>query len=114
MQPLSLRALAAEKLDEARNASSGRSAVTIYGGREHRLRQTLLGLKAGAGLSEHESPGEATLQVLIGTIVLRTADESWRLSEGQHMTIPDEVHAVDTLEDAAFLLTVSVRERHTD
>ena len=75
MDTISLAALADEQLDKARAASSGRSAHTVYGGHEHALRQTLIALAAGRGLDEHESPVEATLQVLQGRLAL-AADAS--------------------------------------
>jgi len=71
MQTTSLTALAQQHLDAARLAGSGRSAVTVYGGREHDLRQTLIAMKAGTVLAEHEAPGEATLQVIEGQVTLR-------------------------------------------
>ncbi|UMG93455.1 LuxR family transcriptional regulator [Nocardioides sp. TF02-7] len=70
MEGRSLTELAEEQLTTAREAHSGRSAVTVYGGREHRLRQTLIALRAGARLGEHEAPPEATLQVLSGSVAL--------------------------------------------
>ena len=65
-----------------------------------------MALRAGEGLSEHSSPGEATLQVLVGHITLRTTDQSWDGKPGDLLPIPSEVHAVDALEDSAILLTV--------
>jgi quercetin dioxygenase-like cupin family protein len=56
---------------------TSRSAQTVYGGHEHALRQTVLALTAGSSLDEHESPGEATIQVLRGRIRL-TAGEAAR------------------------------------
>jgi hypothetical protein len=53
----SLTALARRQLELARQASSGRSAHTVFGGHEHVLRQTLIALTAGHGLDEHEKPG---------------------------------------------------------
>ena len=70
MQKSSLTALAREQLDLARNASSGRSSHTVYGGHEHMLRQTLIALAAGQKLDEHENPGEATVHVLYGRVRL--------------------------------------------
>ena len=64
MKAESLSDLVEEHLARARTASSGRSAYTVHGGQENRLRQTLVALAAGRHLDEHESPGEATLQVL--------------------------------------------------
>ena len=66
MEKISLTALARHHLETARAASSGRSAHTIYGGHEHNLRQTLMAMTAGSTMDDHESPGEATLQVLHG------------------------------------------------
>ena len=70
MQKESLTALVRHHLATARTASSGRSAHTVYGGHEHVLRQTLIALRAGSSLDEHENPGEATLQVLHGRVTL--------------------------------------------
>ena len=103
---VSLTELAAMALASALASNNGRSAVTVCGGRDAQLRQTVMALRAGEGLSEHSSPGEATLQVLTGSITLRTSDQSWHGKVGDLMPIPAEVHAVDALEDCAFLLTV--------
>ena len=73
MNKVSLTALAREHLEAARAVSSGRSAHTVYGGHEHSLRQTLIALTAGSELDEHESPGESTLQVLLGRVRLTNA-----------------------------------------
>ena len=112
MGTVSLTSLAAQHIEAARQAESGRSATTVYGGRGRHLRQTLLAMVAGQGLAEHASPGDATLQVLFGRIVLRTDRERWELEAGSFVAIPDEVHAVDVLEDAAFLLSVAKTESH--
>jgi hypothetical protein len=47
MEKSSLTALTREQLKIARQASSGRSARTVYGGHEHVLRQTLIALVVG-------------------------------------------------------------------
>src|SRR5690606_39976960 len=75
MESQDLTALVAELLEDARGASSMRSGRTIHGGREHHLRQTVLALAAGGELADHESTGEATLQVLAGRGRLSTAAE---------------------------------------
>ena len=66
MEKLSLDALARELMKVATAAPAGRASRTVYGGHEHVLRQTLMALTAGASMSEHENPGEATVQVLHG------------------------------------------------
>src|SRR5690606_35935340 len=98
MQKTSLIALARHELAQAREAPSGRSSKTIYGGHEHQLRQTLIALRAGEGLAEHENPGEATLQVLEGRVLLQSGDVSWNGSVGDLLTIPDARHALDAVE----------------
>lgn len=79
MESISLTSLAAEKLAEAQQTHSGRAAHTIHGGHTHELRQTVLALLAGHDLSEHDSPGEATLQVLQGHVCLTLVGYTWHL-----------------------------------
>lgn len=109
MQKESLTALVRHHLEAASSASSGRSAHTIYGGHQHALRQTLIALRAGSCLDEHENPGEATIQILHGRVTLVSGEDRWNGSPGDLMTIPDAVHALEAVEDSAVLLTVAVR-----
>ncbi|MCY7400586.1 MAG: cupin domain-containing protein [Nocardioides sp.] len=109
MQHESLTTLVRDHLEKASTASSGRSAHTIHGGHEHVLRQTLIALRGGSSLDEHESPGEATLQVLHGRVTLIAGEESWNGSIGDLMTIPDARHALHAIEDSVVLLTVAKR-----
>jgi quercetin dioxygenase-like cupin family protein len=109
MQITSLTALASQQLHEARSASAGRSAVTVHGGREHHLRQTLIALTAGTRLGEHESPGEATLQVLEGEVTLHAEGEAHELRAGEHGVIPPSRHDLVAGTDAVVLLTVATR-----
>ena len=106
MEKISLTALARQHLTAARAANSGRSAHTVYGGHEHTLRQTLLALTEGNGLDEHDSPGEATLQVIEGRVRLDAADASWEGSPGDHIVIPRTRHSLQALADSVVLLTV--------
>lgn len=108
METTSLTALADEQLALARDATNGRSAHTVYGGHQHRLRQTLLALTAGQSLDEHESPGEATLQVLRGRVRVRAGDDAWEGAAGDHVTLPRARHDLVAIDDAAVLLTVAV------
>ena len=109
MQTTSLTDLVAAQLRAAHEASAGRSAVTVYGGREHDLRQTLIALTAGARLGEHQSPGEATLQVLEGQVTVHAGEESFDLSAGDHGVIPPQRNLHVARTDAAVLLTVATR-----
>ncbi|MGJ7441177.1 cupin domain-containing protein [Aquipuribacter sp. MA13-6] len=103
---LSLTDLATEHLAKAHDASAGRSAVTVYGGHEHSLRQTLIALAAGRGLDEHESPGEATVQVLQGRVTLASDEESVEGAAGDVLVVPDRRHSLAASEDSVVLLTV--------
>ena len=107
MQKFSLDAIAREQTRRASAASSGRSAETVFGGHEHALRQTVLALIAGAALSEHENPGEATIQVLRGRVRLIAGQVAWEGRTGDLLIVPDARHAVEAIEDSAILLTVS-------
>lgn len=108
MAATSLALLGDELLRKARGVRSGRSAVTLHGGRGRALRQTLMALRAGAALGEHESPGEATLQVLVGRVRLSLADgQSLELAAGDHVVIPARRHDLAADEDAVVLLTVA-------
>ena len=101
--------LGEEQLGAAREASSGRAAVTVFGGREHDLRQTLVALAAGRSLGEHDSPGEASLQVLHGEVRLHAGDDTWEGSPGDYVHIPPQRHDLEAVTEAVVLLTVASR-----
>jgi quercetin dioxygenase-like cupin family protein len=95
------------QIDAARGSDSGRSAATVFRGSV--LSQTVLALTGGSELAEHESPGEATLYVLIGRVRLTAGDEQWEGAAGDLLVIPPRRHSVAALEDSAVLLTVGRR-----
>lgn len=107
MESVSLTALAEEQLALARTSSAGRSAKTVHGAHELDLRQTVIALATGQTLAEHESPAEATLQVLSGRVRLGAGDESWEGSAGDFLIIPRSRHDLSALEDSAVLLSVA-------
>ena len=107
-QTVVLDELVEEHLEKARSAPAGRSATTLHGGRTHRLRQTLIALAADRSLGEHESPGEATLQVLRGRVRLHAGATTWTGVAGELVVIPPERHDLEADEDSAVLLTVVV------
>jgi quercetin dioxygenase-like cupin family protein len=104
---MSLDALAREQLDRARSGH-GRSATTVFGGHEQRLRQTVMAMVGGTESGEHASPGEATLQVLHGRVRLTSGDDVWDARSGDLLLIPPTSHSVHAVEDAAVLLTVAM------
>lgn len=106
MDALSLATLAEEQIAAACESSAGRSAHTIHGGQGHALRQTLLALVAGRALGEHDSPGEATLQVMAGRVRLSSGDDSWEAVAGDYLLIPPNRHDLAAIEDSVVLLSV--------
>ena len=104
---MSLQALAREQQERAASASSGRSARTVWGGHERVLRQTLIALTANSSMSEHENPGEATLQVITGRVRLDASGHQWEGRQGDLLFMPPARHSLVALEDAVVLLTVA-------
>lgn len=109
MESRSLTELGERTLADAKESSAGRAAVTIYGGQQHDMRQTVIALTAGSKLHEHDSPGEATLQVLAGDVRLITAEDRWEGGVGDHLTIPAMRHELEATSDTVVLLTVATR-----
>lgn len=109
MESTSLTHLAEEQLAHARGSSSGRASVTVFGGREHDMRQTLIVLVGGRSLGEHDGPGEASLQVLAGTVRVTAGDEMWEGTAGDYLVLPQHRHDLHADTDAAVLLTVATR-----
>ncbi len=111
MEGISLTRLAEEHLEIARSAHAGRSAHTVHGGHDHMLRQTLIALTGGSELAEHNSPGQATLQVLRGRVRVSAGSDSWGGGPGDLLVIPRERHGLHAHEDAVVLLTVLADSR---
>jgi hypothetical protein len=84
--PVDLAVLAGELLDKATREHSGRAARTLPHPVDG-LRQTVIALRGGAALDEHESPGPASLLVLRGRSPGRRRRR--RRAHGQ----PDQSHS---------------------
>lgn len=106
MKKIALAASAREQLRAATSSTSGRASRTIYGGHDQRLRQTVVALQAGSAMAEHNSPGESSILVIVGEVVLTSAQASWQLMAGDYLDLPAEPHGVQATTDASFLLTV--------
>ena len=111
MESFSLTAVADEQLARARQSHSGRAAHTVYGGRDHFLRQTVIAILEGRELSEHESPGEATLQVLRGRVKVHAGRDTWGGGIGDFLIIPPVRHSLSAIEDSVVLLSVRADSR---
>lgn len=110
MEKFSLTALGRLELETAHRAASGRASKTVYGGHEHVLRQTVVALVAGRELAEHENPGEATVHVLQGRVLLSAGEVDWNGSPGDLLVVPSARHSLAAVEDSIVLLTVAKQE----
>lgn len=123
MSKVSLGDLTKDHLAKALTDSAGRSAETVYGGSDHALRQTLVALKSGTEMHDHESPEESTIQVLQGRVRLASSgggavasalsavtggsEDDLEAAAGELLLVPEGRHTVTALEDSVLLLTVA-------
>lgn len=94
-------------MERPRTGGGGRAAAAAIGGHEKVLRQTVIAMVAGAALSEHENPGEASVHVLTGRVRLSAGQHSWEGRPGDLLVVPGSSHSLQALEDSAVLLTVA-------
>lgn len=106
MEPISLDQLITDLFVRAQEGSAGRAAHNLLSGQEHPLSQTVIAILGGHGLAEHDSPGEATLQLLRGRVRFTAGASSYELGAGDFLPIPRQRHSVDALEDSVLLLSV--------
>jgi quercetin dioxygenase-like cupin family protein len=108
IQVRNLAVVAGDLLGQAAAGPAGRAALTLVGGAGAPLKQTMLALRSGEDLAEHDAPGAASLQVVTGRVRLVTEGARWELGQGDHIRIPPVRHRVESLEDSVVLLTVAV------
>lgn len=89
-------------LEEATSSDKGRSAEILV--RDGPLRQTVIGLRVGEVLAEHNSPPAASMYVLRGRVRVTGQDQS-DVVAGEIVALTHVRHGVEALEDSAFLLT---------
>ena len=111
--PVDVHALAGELLAKASSERSGRAGHTLPHPVDG-LRQTLIGLRGGAELGEHESPGPASLLVIRGRVRLIAGEETVELAAHQISPIPNRRHSLHADEDSVVLLSVAVPDRAPD
>ncbi|MUM17923.1 cupin domain-containing protein [Mycobacterium sp. CBMA271] len=107
MQKRSIDALIRQLFERVHDSRT--AAETVVGGHERVLRQTVIALREGAELGEHENPGEATIYVIQGSVRLVVGDEHWDGRAGDLIEIPDARHSLQALADSAVMLTVAKR-----
>jgi quercetin dioxygenase-like cupin family protein len=108
--PIDVHQLAGELLEKASTEHSGRAGRTLPHPVDG-LRQTLVALRGGAELGEHESPGPASLLVIRGRVRLIAGEETTELAAHRFAPIPDRRHSLYADEDSVVLLSVAVPDR---
>lgn len=79
------------------------------------LRVVLVTMLPGGKMHEHAAPGPITVHVLRGAIAVTVDGQAHELAEGQLISLaPGVEHAVDGVEDGAFLLTIAHLSRTPD
>jgi quercetin dioxygenase-like cupin family protein len=105
-----LQALQDELAERAAAERSGRAARTLPHPVDG-LRQTVVAMRAGTQLGEHESPGPASLVVLRGRARLVAGDEVIAVGAHGFSPIPDRRHSLHADEDCVVLLSIAVPDR---
>lgn len=90
--------------ETARRAPAQRAGSTLYRG--DAMRQTMVVLLEGAEMAEHESPAEAFIHVLEGSITIHGNARKWQISAGELFPLPPEKHSVTANQETLFTLTV--------
>lgn len=86
--------------------ASGMHSKTLV--KKGNLQVVLFTMEPGSAIKEHSTKGSITLQVLRGEILFRAQDQDHSLRTGEMLTLgPSLKHAVESIGDAAFLLTIS-------
>ena len=93
---------ARQLLEKACAAENGRAAKMLVN--DGPLRQTVIALKAGTMLQEHNSPPAASLFLFAGRVTVKGQEEE-TVGEGQLVTLTHQRHSVSAVEDSVFLLT---------
>ena len=106
-EPLDIGAAGDRLLDQARGMSSGRASTTLTPGAHTPLKQTLVALRAGVELDEHQANGPATIQLLRGAATMNSPEGAVQLHGGQWAKIPDAPHNLHAEDDTVALITVA-------
>ena len=99
--------IAADQLEQASASSDGHSSVVLVGDDAGSLQQTVVALTEGNTIEARDSADNTTMQVLTGSVRVRTASGPEDVCQGDLVEIPTEPHVIRAEEDTTVLLTES-------
>lgn len=87
------------------DTAAGRRAETLI--KTDGLRVVLVTMRSGISLHEHTAPGPITIHALHGRFSVSFESQDHELGPGDLLSLAADIpHAVKTLADGAFLLTI--------
>jgi len=91
--------------------SSSRNAMTLMKSRGQRI--VLIALHGKTEIPMHHADGQLSLQVLQGSLRVRTDTQVVTLKKGELLALHAEIpHAIEAVRESAFLLTLSTDTAH--
>lgn len=94
-------------IDKARTAKSGRAAKTLV--KQGPLRVTVVALKKGAVIDDHQVEGPLSIQSLTGRLRITIGDDRFDLpSRGMITLEPGTTHDATALSDVTFMITMAM------
>jgi quercetin dioxygenase-like cupin family protein len=102
-----LKSTHADLMERARTTKAGRAARTLV--KEGPLRITLVALKQGVSLQEHQVAGAVSIQALRGRVAVEADGARSDLRAGQLLVLDADVrHRATGMTDCAILVTMSM------
>lgn len=102
-----LKTDSADLIERAQATKAGRTATTLV--KDGPLRITLVALRKGISLQEHQVSGAVSIQALRGRVALKAEGSQLDLRPGQLAALDADVrHVATALTDCAILITMSI------
>lgn len=96
---------------ESWGREAGRSSETLV--KQDNFRVVLISMKAKTRMGEHRAEGRISIQTLQGRICIHLRDQQIELPAGRLLALDCGLHHdVESLEESAFLLTMSLPDKH--
>lgn len=102
--PVDLSEVGSRLMEEARDADSGRAAVTLTPAEGGALKQTLIAVRPGGEIGPDHWNGPASIQVIQGKATLTGADSS---VPAGNWTVVDDGTTINADDELLVLLTVA-------